>query len=354
MIHEHFKILNMKEEEILEKAARRFTDITGVGTKIVANKLTINEIDKPDLMLQMTKGKEKLLFFIEVKNEVREQNIPGILKQMGKNLEEWLLVCRYIPKPVKENLKNQGVNYMETAGNCFIRKDGLFFYINDKAVTTERQTAEGKLWKQAGLKFLFGVLINPEILNTTYRQIAKETKVALGNIGPFIEELKQEGFLKEGLKNNQPYLFIENKQQLQRKWIELFNAVLKPKLKQGRFRFMDNNILNNWKAIPNNHFYWGGEPAGALLTDFLQPEIFTIYTKENKTTIMKELRLVPDRNGNVEMMNIFWDTPFMNLLDHNTKTVPPLLAYAELITSLDSRNRETAERIKQQYLDEVN
>lgn len=353
MNHEHCKILNMKEEEILEKAARRFTDITGVGTKIVANELDINEVNRPDLLLEITKGDKKLLFFIELKNEVREQNIPAILKHMGKNLEEWLLVCRYIPAPVKENLKNQGVNYMETAGNCFIRKDGLFFYINDKAVTAERQTAEGKLWKQAGLKFLFGVLINPELLNTTYRQIAKETNVALGNIGPFIEELKQEGFLKEGLKNDKPHLFIENRDQLQRKWIELFNAVLKPKLKLGRFRFIDKAGIHDWQAIPTTFpkkFYWGAEPAGALLTNFLQPEIFTIYTKENKMEIMKQLKLVPDRNGNVEIMDVFWDIPTLDFLNMKTKTVPPLLAYAELITSLDSRNRETAERIKEKYL----
>ena len=313
--------------------------------------MVINEVNKPQLILQMTKGKEKHLFTIDVKNEIREQNIPGILKQMGKNPEEWLLVCRYIPAPLKNNLKKHGVNYLETAGNCFIRNDELYFYINDKAVTAERQTAEGKLWKQTGLKFIFGVLINPELLNNNYRQIAKETKVALGNIGPFIIELKKEGFLKEGLKNNQTYLFIENREQLQHKWVALFNAVLKPKLRQGRFRFMDNDMLNNWKTLPANYFYWGGEPAGALLINFLKPEIFTIYIKENKTAIMKELRLVPDAEGKVEMMDTFWNTNLINLLDNGTKTVPPLLVYAELITSLDSRNQETAERIKVKYLE---
>jgi len=351
MIHEQDKLLNMKEKEILEEAMQQFTAITGAGlTQLTDSNLNKKGGNNADALLELKQGVRKTVFLVEVKNEIREQNLAAILNRMGKNAAEWLLVCQYIPKPLKEKLKNQGINYLEATGNCFISKDGLFFYINDKAVTRQRQPAEGKLWNQAGLKFLFGVLIKPELLNTNYRQIARETNVALGNIGAFIVELKEEGFLKEGLENGRPMLFLENKEQLHRKWVELFNAVLKPKLKLGRFRLIDNNVLTNWKDIPNRQFYWGAEPAGALMTDFLQPEIFTIYSKENKTEIMKQLRLVPDKNGNVEMMHIFWEIAMPDFLDRKNKTVPPLLVYAELITSLDSRNRETAERIKQKYL----
>ena len=351
MNHEQINLLNMKEKEILENAIEQFTTITGASLTRLNDKQFVKKgNNNADAFLELKQGVHKTEFLVEVKNEIREQSLPAILNRMHKNAAEWLLVCQYIPKPIKEQLKEQGINYLETAGNCFIRKDGLFFYINDKVVTAMRQPTEGKLWKQAGLKFLFGILIKPELLNTNYRQIAGETNVALGSIGPFIEELKREGFLKEGVENGKPMLFLENMEQLQRKWIELFNAVLKPKLKLGRFRIIDNNVLTNWKDIANKHFYWGAEPAGALLTNFLQPEIFTIYTKQKKTEIMKQLRLVPDKNGNVEMMDMFWETPMPDFLDGKNKTVPPLLAYAELITSLDSRNRETAGRIKQQYL----
>ena len=349
MIHERIKKLNMKREEILEKAVQQFGTLTGAGMRILADKeLAVNGNIRADAAIELTMGKQKTRFWAEVKNEIRETILPHLLKQMQKDPEEWLLVCQYIPKPVKENLKNNGINYLETAGNCFIRKAGLFFYINDRMVTAQRQPKEGKLWKQAGLKFLFAILQEPRLLNNPYRKIADITKVALGNIGPFIEELKEEGYVKEGVENGKPMLFLENKELLRNKWIELFNAVLKPKLKLGRFRFINNNLMKDWKNILTGKFYWGGEPAGAILTDFLQPEIFTIYTNEPKTKIMQQLQLVPDANGNIELMEIFWD---INLFNFQYKTVPPLLVYAELITSLDSRNRETAERIKQKYLD---
>ncbi|MCW3092202.1 MAG: hypothetical protein JWP81_3271 [Ferruginibacter sp.] len=340
----------MKKDEIFEQAIQQFETITGAGVKILDDRLTNNN-NKADRLIELKTANQNARFWVEIKSEIREHNVPGLLKQINDIGDDWLLICQYIPKPVKQTLKDHGVNYLETAGNCFIQKDGIFFYINDKAVTAHRQPKEGKLWNQAGLKFLFGILTNPELLNVPYRQIAQETKVALGNIGPFIEELKQEGFLKDGIKSGQHFNFIEHKDALQKKWIELFNIILRPKLKEGRFRFADKKMQGDWQNIPADHFYWGAEPAGAILTGFLEPEVLTVYTKLPKMELIKELRLVPDKNGQVELMHIFWEDPKPDSDSNKNKTVPPLLAYAELITSLDSRNRETAERLKQQYLD---
>jgi hypothetical protein len=341
----------MREEEILEKAMQQFMEMTGAVMTVLKEKESRTNTKHADAHIELSMGDQKARFRVKVKTEIRDQQLPKLLYQVKDHPKEWLLICQYIPKPLKESLKNQGINYLETAGNCFIRKEGLFFYINDKAVTAERQPKEGKLWNQAGIKFLFGILINPDLLNTPYRQMATTTQVALGNIGRFIEELKQEGFLKEGMKNGVPFLFLEHKNILQNKWTEFFHTVLRPKLKEGTFRFADANKHRQWQDIPVNQFYWGGEPAGAILTGFLEPEILTVYTKLPAIELMKELRLVPDKNGNVEIMHIFWETPMEDLFEAKTTlTVPPLLAYAELMTSLDSRNRETAERIKQQYL----
>jgi hypothetical protein len=64
---------------------------------------------------------------------------------------------------------------------------------------------------------------------------------------------------------------------------------------------------------------------------------------------MKQLKLVPLNTGKLEILEQFWKP--LNTEGGSVKTIPPLLAYAELITSFNSRCRETAERIKAQYLD---
>jgi hypothetical protein len=308
--------------------------------------LIINEKGM-DALAEIENAGKKHPFKVILKNEIREMNLPGIAAIIQQEPEGWLLICQYIPDPIKKYLREHRINYLDAAGNCCIRRDQLFILINDQPVTPYRQPKEGKLWKPAGLKYLFAILQEPELLNGSYRHQIKAAKIAIGNIGPFQEQLKEEGYLREGKRDAKTILLLENKDQLRDKWVELFDAVLRPKLKQGTFRFIQNT---RWEDILLDNAYWGGESAGAILTDYLQPEVYRLYTVRPKTDIMRELRLVPDPQGKVELMDLFWNETYFKNRDHQT-VVPPLLAYAELITSLDSRNRETAERIKQKYLD---
>lgn len=333
---------------------QRFNTLTGGILELhLINELTINEkgadgvIETGDGIAEIKAGNKTHTFQVILKNEIRDMHLPDIQATMHPDPATWLLICQYIPEPTKALLRQRGINYLEVPGNCFIRRDDLFIFINDQAVTNYRTPKDGKLWKQTGLKFLFAILNEPGLLNETYRHQMTVTNIALGNIGPFLEELKEEGYIKEGKKDDKKILLLENQQPLRNKWVELFDAVLRPRLRQGRFRFLQDTP---WQDRTAEGMYWGGEPAGALLTNFLQPEEFTLYTLRPRIEVMKEMKLVPDPKGNVELMDLFWNEAFYKDKYHPA-TVPPLLAYAELITSLDSRNRETAERIKQQYLD---
>jgi hypothetical protein len=344
MIHEHKINLNMKEQEILQLATEKLMQLTGVRIKTL--ELAVTEPDRGyDAEIEIHTAKNLVHFMVEIKNELRNKKY---LPEKHQNGEEFLLVAQYIPKPLKQELRVINYNYLDAAGNCFIQTPEMFIYINDQQVTDIRLPAEGKLWKTAGLKFLFAVLLRPALLNCPYRTIADEAGIALGNVGGLLEELKKEGYLLEGGKDQG--LFIEHKERLINRWAEAFRTTLRPKLLMGTFKFTDKNTLNQWKNIDTNLFKWGGENAGALLTGFLQPEKFTIYTRETKTVLMKKLHLVPDHNGPVELLEQFWQTKDTGA-NENDQTAPAILAYAELITSFDSRNQETAERIKTKYLD---
>lgn len=344
MKHEHYNIMNTKEQEILYQATEKLMLMTGVTTEIL--NLAADGPDKGyDAEIALRTPKNQVHFIVAIKNELRNQKYLPHKHQKGK---EFLLVAQYIPKPLKAELKNINYNYLDAAGNCFIQTPELFIYINDQQVTETRVPAEGKLWKTAGLKFLFAVLLHPELLNCPYRKIADEADVALGNIGGLLEEFKKEGYLLDGGKNKG--LFIGHRERLINRWAEAFRTTLRPKLLMGTFRFINKEQVNRWDQLDTGLFKWGGENAGALLTGYLQPEKFTIYTREPKATLMKKLHLVPDPNGNVEMLEQFWKDklPGENGQEH---TVPVILAYAELTTTFDSRNQETAKRIKTKYID---
>ena len=133
------------------------------------------------------------------------------------------------------------------------------------------------------------------------------------------------------------------------KWADMYMNILRHKLLIGRFRFNKKNNRENW----HNHvgsdigIYWGAETAGAILTNYLSPEIYTIYSNEDRFELMKKLKIAPDQSGEVELLKPFWNK---EVFSTDVDTVPPLLAYAELISSFDSRNRETAVRIKEKYV----
>ncbi|MDN3548826.1 type IV toxin-antitoxin system AbiEi family antitoxin [Mucilaginibacter aquaedulcis] len=334
--------MNTKEQEILDQATEKLALLTGVTIKTLKSG-TATLDDRCDAEIEIRSAKNKVHFVVEIKNELRNKKYLPAKRQKGiANL----LVAQYIPKPLKQELKSINYNYLDAAGNCFIQTPELFIYINDQQVTGTRVPVEGKLWKTAGLKFLFAILIQPELLNHSYRQIAEEADIALGNVGGLLEELKKEGYVLDGGKNKG--LFIGYKERLINRWAEAYMATLRPKLLAGNFRFIVKDQVNHWDQLETNQFKWGGENAGALLTDFLRPEKFTIYTREPKAVLMKKLHLIPDLNGNIEILEQFWKDNGPGI---HIPTVPALLAYAELITSFDSRNQETAERIKMKYLD---
>jgi len=336
----------MVGEDIFRQAVSQLREQTGISAKKVPPGGRA-----VDARIQLKRGKEMVEFICEIKNELRSVHLPGLMELNRKRRREPLLVIsQYIPKPLKEGLKGQGISYLEASGNCFINHGNLYVYINDQAVTPTRLPQEGKLWKTAGLKFLFLILQYPDMLNTSYRVLAGAADIALGNIGPLIEELKEEGYAKSGADGK---LFIENKPLLQKKWVELFVSVMRPKLKLGNFRFMDEASMDHWKTLPHQNFLWGGEAAGALLTNHLKPQELTLYTSHSKVQLMKDLKMVPAKDGPVELMEIFWNEESFEAQERVKATVPPLVAYAELAASMDSRNRETAERIKEKYLEDA-
>ena len=83
---------------------------------------------------------------------------------------------------------------------------------------------------------------------------------------------------------------------------------------------------------------WGNECGASILTRNLTPGKYTIYTEEPWQSVGKSFKLIPDEYGKVEVLQLFYKAT-------EQVTVSPLLIYADLMGSGDSRNIETAEII---------
>ena len=347
MVPEQSNIMNKKEEHIMLPALVRFTEITGLAIKILRPP---EEKDASfEVELEISRGNQNYVLEAYIKNEIRTAALLNILNMHKATNGKFLIISRYIPVPMKDELKANGISYIEGSGNSYIETSGLFIYVNDQKILPLKSSEGTKLWAPSGMKFVFAILMNQELLNSSYRKIAYTAGVALGNVGGFIDEIKREGYVILGVRQKQEILLLENRSMLIEKWADLYQTILRPKQLLGKFRFSNNEERSNW----HNHIasdlgiYWGAETAGAILTSYLSPQIYTIYSNGDRFELMKKLKIVPDQNGDVELLRPFWNEEvFLRELD----TVPPLLAYAELISSIDSRNRETAMRVKEKYV----
>ncbi len=337
----------LKEQALLKHAIQALTTGTGARVKTLATPAA-QAGKQMDAEIQIIFRSGQQQFHVEIKGELRQAVLPEILVKFGKGKDQWLLVARYIPGPLKADLKKNGINYLEVTGNCFVSTDKLYLYINDREVKQVRTTPEGKLWKATGLKLLFVIIQEPGLLDATYRRLAELAGIALGSISPLLDELRKEGYIANDEADGQEILI--NRDRLVRKWAEFYPVVLRPKLWKGDFRFLHDEEDDTWKSLQFDDMYWSGDPAGELYTQFLVPETFPLYTSRQANELVKLLKAVPDEKGKVQVFEKFWgDWPENRSIPY---AVPPLLAYADLINGKDSRQWEVAQKIKNTYLDE--
>jgi hypothetical protein len=337
MNHKQDKNANMEDKIIIEKALENLAKQTGVTA------IWRQQGRDVDGEIQFTYNEELYRIPVEVKKEVRAHQL-GKLFDLKKKLKRVMVVAEYIYPKLKEELRAEGVAYLETNGNIFIKEGNLFLWVDNFKTEPKETGITGRAFAKTGLKLLFHFLVDEDLLNLTYREIALRTGIGFGNINFIMTDLKEQGFL---LNINKDTYKFTRKNQLLQKWIQAYNEKLKPALEIGAFRFVNKDKYFNWKDIdlkPGETF-WGGEPAGGILTDYLQPEQYTLYTTETRGDIIKRYQLAPDKNGDIKVYLKFW-----KFSEELLKTVPTLLVYADLINSNDRRCIQTAERIYDEYL----
>jgi hypothetical protein len=326
--------------ELIYKAIEKLKENTGFIMDFEFQEKFNN--NRTDETLTIYFNKRKTHWVIERKKEVREHQLMRIfnLKVMHKNL---LVIAEYIPPKIRKLLLDKDIAYVDLACNTYLKYNTLFIFIEGNKRMQPMKSDRNRAFTKTGLKIIFAMLIHPKLINNTYRDIANTTDIALDTIHKTINGLKQLGYI----------IYIDQKRkkiirinELFNKWILEYNTNLKPKLFAGKFKFLKPEDYNTWQNIKlTNTTQWGGEPAAYLLTKYLNPEIFTLYTAEKTMELIKTYRLVPDEEGNIEIYQKFWQNN-----KGNDQIVPAELVYADLINTGDPRNLEAAKLVYDEWL----
>lgn len=326
------------EEQIIYRVLQVLQEKTGLKGRWYARTGKKNTDGQLELKANMLKH----LFTVEIKKEIKAVHFP-VFQQLQKDHGDLIIIGETIYPGTREQLRKLNLNYIDVAGNCYIVKDDWFFLIDGLKTDAPVTVKKDRAFNKTGLLLVFHFLNDENYLNVTYRQMADDYDIALGNINYIITSLKDQGYILPAGKKR---LLLTEKKRLLDEWIPAYGEKLKPLLKIGDFRFINGNE-KEWEKIPitNYETQWGAEPAAKLLTNYLKPGKLTLYTTDTKRELLKKYKLAPQTNGILEIYRRFW-----KFNAGGVDTVPVILVYADLINTGDPRNLETAKRLYDGFL----
>jgi hypothetical protein len=336
-----------KEKKILNDALGEFRKNTGLAADVVEFEgRGLDEKYRHDAIIKIQWDDVDYYFAAEVKNIVTRAIMGVAVHQLHLFQQKGMLIAKYINPRIADELKKNDIPFIDTVGNAYINEPPLFIYIKGNRLTDKAILEQPtRTFKPTGLQVIFAILCNPGLENKPYREIAIKADVALGTVGWVMYDLRRMGYLiDEGPKNRR----LVRKYNLLNRWVAGYPEQLRPKKMIGRFR-TDNQYWWEGADLKEINALWGGELAANIMTEYLKPQIITIYAKQPIGRFLLTNRLKNDLTGDIEILEIFWKFEQDHLRDN---LVPPLLIYADLMATGDTRNIETARIIYEKELSE--
>ena len=280
-----------------------------------------------------------------VRREVRPIQATNLISNYEPHDMPMIVIAHYITPKAKKTLKEAGINYIDSFGNAYIFSGNTNLYIEkNNALPPKNEYSD--LFTVSGGQVIFQLLIQPDRVKCTYREISDYSTVSLGTVSKTINSLKNEGYIHLNYENEPE---LTNREKLLEKWVVIFNEKVLPAMRIGTYSFIGPGAFE--KLDTEMDTKWGGESGAAALTQYLSPQKFTVYTNRNPRNFHKEFKVFPNDRGEVTVYQTFWKQGSIpeNYPDYNI-TAHPLLIYSELIYSDSERNKETAQLIFNDYI----
>jgi hypothetical protein len=298
---------------------------------------------------------KKYTWRIDVKNRFTR---PVFARMMQDNVikgEDKLLVAPYINESLATLCRENGLNYIDLAGNMYLRRPPVFIDIRGRKPAPERQDElarqrVGKAFQPKGMKLVMMLLLNPALVNQPMRVLAGQAEVALGTVKQVLDDLKYLTFIVDKGKKGKQLTELDL---LLTRWLDAYPHNLDAKLDQVLYTTNDMAPLMGAKLEDFNAL-WGGEVAAGAYTHYLTPKTYLIYAdKHAQKTLLKDFRLrrlqPHERTDNLIRL-VTPPVGIEKLKGPQKGLVTPLLVYADLLNSNDPRNLETAKRLYDDYL----
>ena len=336
---------NEYERLSAHRAVDALAHATGLHSQLVRH---ISASDAGRLVITSGDGRSVDLPY-EVKATIDRRDQLLSFKQRHDNA---ILITRALSRKMAEQCRELELQFIDHAGNCYLRQPGLFvFVVGSKETSTPKPTST-RGFTPATLRVVFAVLTCPSILNSNVRRIAEVASISHGAAGTALLLLEEAGFFTTAASGRRLLALPERWLDA---WTEGYLGRVRPKLLKYRMSAAQplSHVLERFSP-KYGEVVLGGEAAAAVREFGLKPGMLTLYMDFRDPGIMRdlvqELKLRRDPEGNIELVDLFWNTRELP----SFPTVPDALIYADLVGTADARTMEIAEALRKEIRINVN
>ncbi|MCP5067923.1 MAG: hypothetical protein GY946_15285 [bacterium] len=275
--------------------------------------------------------------------------VQALLSQLGPHAHDWILFAPHIGRPLGEQLREAGLNYLDASGNCYLALGTAY------AATVEgrrRAKTEGsKGVRAAGAKVLFALLAKPDLLSSSLRATGQAAdashQAALDAVSRLhaAGEILREGRRREWLPGGRQSAFT--------RWLAEYDTTLRPWMSKGRYRTADQTpgateaLLE--RQLAAGTCWLGGLAAGYRLARHYRGSQTVVHVRGSARALAHEVRALEDPGGNLTLLRMPCELATKGAAEG---TAHPLLVYAEMLQTRDERALEAAALVRQRFLSE--
>jgi hypothetical protein len=332
--------------ELLAACLDHLNDLPGIQAVLNKPKRTRQPIGPPQLTLISPLA--TVQYHCEPKS-LSTRTIGIIISQIqqlrGTVADRPLLLTRQIPDSVIDQMVEQGLEFVDAAGNLYLNSPAAYVLIRGKRLP-KLPAAAVKTFTTNGFKLIYVILQDPDRLTTNHRAIANAAGIAASAVGAILRQLAETHYLQR--KRNGDYQLLDYSKLLQR-WELGYVERLRPKLFLGQFSPANGAAIAELtqplsQQAEKSGFLIGGELGAAIATNYLRPQSATLHVQANHRLLLVKLRLKPDPQGPITLLQQFGTANASRQPDAGI-LADPLLLYAELMMTGNDRLRETADRL---------
>lgn len=302
----------------------------------------------PDILVKTPTG----TLAIQVKwskSHLGTQQVDHLLHSAKKAGHTTMLFAPRVAGDSAEQFQNAGVNYVDLAGNCFVRLGSQYIAQVEGRSSPQREPKEKSL-RPASVRVLFTLLADPQAIEQTVRQVAARS----GSVSPQTVTDLRKRLVAEGCATAVGRQFKWNPKGREQALDLLVSNyyILARKLEVGRYRARFPEIARIEAEIRRSlgekkwDWWWGGGAALSRMTGYYRGTRTIVYT-DRFLGVGGPKGLIRSEDGNVIIANLPGAVAQPGeVTSDKVRTVHPLLIYLDLMSEGQERALDAAAEVR--------